>query len=98
VPNNATNDLVLYSLRAVSQFATLTTEVTLAPGYAEAIEYNLALRLAAPYGATIDPDVRRQAGQALAWVKTANTRITDLAIDVALTQGAQPPWNILAGP
>lgn len=98
VPDNGTNDLVLYSLAAVSQFADLVTLVTLAPGYAEAIEYNLALRLAAPYGATVDPDVRRQAGQALAWVKTGNSRIADLSIDVALTQGAQPPWNILAGP
>lgn len=98
VPTSALNDLVLYSLDASLGFANLTTQYTFAPGYVEAMEYNLARRLAAPYGQPFTPELDQLARKSLAWVKTANTRMVDLSLDGALTIGSQKPWNILTGP
>ena len=98
VPTIALNSLVLYSSEATSGFADLTTPYTFAPGYTEAIEYNLAKRLATPYGRALPPEIREFAAQSLAWVKTANTELVDMQIDAGLTWNQQAPWNILSGP
>jgi hypothetical protein len=97
VPTITLNSLVLYSDEAVSGFADLTTQYTFAPGYTEAIEYNLAKRLSTPYGRELPADVREFAAVALAWVKTANTKIVDMQIDAALIWGTRAPYNILSG-
>jgi hypothetical protein len=96
IATSAANDLVIYSQEAVSGFATLSTPYTFAPGYTEAIEYNLAKRLSTPYGRPLPPEIRELAAQSLSWVKTANTKIVDMNLDPALTWGTQAPWNILS--
>lgn len=97
IPTSALNDLVIYSLAAVPGFANLTTQYTLAPGYREALHYNLAKRLAAPYGQPWTAELNRLAVDALRWIKTANTRMVDLRLDPALTHGSRRPYNILSG-
>jgi hypothetical protein len=95
-PNTAENQLVLYLQNAFSGFANLTTnyEYPDLPGYAEALEYNLAVRLAAPYGRSIAelPDVVDFARTSLGLIKRANTRLVDLPTDASLLA-----WNRRGG-
>lgn len=98
IPDNATNDLVLYSLKAFVGFTDLATSVSMPTGYAEAIEYNLALRLQAPFGQEMGDDDKKLARKLLASVKRSNAHIVDMALDPALTIGGTRPYNILAGP
>lgn len=98
VPTTAVNDLVLYSLQAFAGFTSVDQAVHLPTGYAEPIEYNLAKRLATPYGLTWPAELDAIARSSLAWVKTSNRRISDLSLDAALVQESRAPWNILAGP
>ena len=95
VPNNATNDLVIYSYQALSGFADLTTQYAFAPGYEEALEYQLAVRLAIPHARPIDPELKSRAGSALKWIKAANSKLTDLRLDPGLTVGSRGIYNIL---
>lgn len=96
IPTSSLNDLVIYSLQAGLGFTNLSTQYALAAGYAEAIEYNLATRLAASYGRSVPPDVTRTAAQTLTWVKTSNTRAMDLSLDPALTFSSRRSYNILS--
>ena len=48
-PANASN-IILYSIKPLAAFATVNDVITLPPGYARALRYNLALELAPEYG------------------------------------------------
>ena len=85
VPSSSTPDLVLYLATALTGFADATTTYRMAPGYYEALLYNLAIRLAKSYGAEISQDLRIAADQALSRVKNANLRPVELSIDPVLT-------------
>jgi hypothetical protein len=54
VPTSA-NKLVLHSQKALTAVSTAQTTVTYPPGYEEALETNLCVRLAPEYGKQIDP-------------------------------------------
>ena len=98
VPNSTVYDLVLYSLQAVAGFASLTTQYVYPPGYTEALEYNLAVRLAAPFGRTLDPSIGQLARESLAWVKRANSRMVDIPTDATvLTSSWASGYNINTG-
>lgn len=72
VPDTAVNQLVLYRRDVVPGFSNLDTIVVIPAGYAEMLEYNLALRLTAPYGVTnIPPDVAERARTTLGTIKRA---------------------------
>lgn len=96
VPTTSANKFVLYSREALVSFANLTAEYSFPPGYDEAIEYNLAKRLAAPYGKTLPPDIAALAAQSLALIKRANQPFSDLSLDPALTSSVRRPYNILS--
>jgi hypothetical protein len=90
-------DLLLYLPVDVQRFADLTTVYALAPGYAEALEYNLAWKLAAPYGRQLPPDVRQIAIESLSLLKRNNLQRMDLGVDLALlTPMGRGPYNILS--
>jgi hypothetical protein len=57
-------------------YTALTDDLTFAPGYEEALHYNLALRLCRPYGRPIDPDLK-EGETALSRIKSANVRLDD---------------------
>ncbi len=98
VPNTAINDLVLYSDEAVSGFADLSTQYTLAPGYAEMFEYNLSERLATPYGRALPDAIKELARSTMGWVKRANNRLTDVPTDATLlTNNRRAGYNINSG-
>lgn len=95
IPDTADNDLVLYRPEQLSEFANLTTQYQIPNGYEEALTYNLAVRLAAPFGRPLTDDVRVLARQALANIKRQNTKMADLANDaVSIMSGRRWGYNI----
>jgi hypothetical protein len=95
VPNIVTNDLVLYLERAIAEFADLTTVYRFPPSYDEALMYNLARRLAKPYGREVDEDLMVSATTSLMILKRANFKLSDLANDFA--RDRRGVYNILTG-
>jgi len=92
-PNTDANQLVLYLQNAFGGFANITTDYAFIdiPGYAEAIQYQLDLRLITPYGVKdqdIKQDVKDLAAQSFGLIKRANNRLTDIPTDATLLS-----WN-----
>lgn len=94
IPTTADNDLVLYFQQPLTEFSNLTTEVQLPPGYEEALSYNLAVRLAAPFGRKLSDDVRMLAVQSRAQIKRQNTPMVDAGNDMASISSASWGYNI----
>lgn len=97
VPDNSNNTLVLYRNQSIVNVVSLDASYDLPEGYFDALSYNLAVRLAKPYGQQITPDLDGLARQTLAVVKRANVRLTDLQTDPALTHDKRGGYNILTG-
>ena len=91
VPDTAIHSLVLYTRLALSEFATSDTEADLGDGLAEALEYNLALRLAAPFKVRVDPEVRNIAAASLGAVKRQNFSMMPLPVAY---WGGHTPYDI----
>ena len=70
IPTTA-HRIAIYSWRTLDRFLVTTDPAVLPPGYQRAIEYSLALELPRK---SHDPDGRREARKALAWVKANNQR------------------------
>ncbi len=101
-PNTTINQLVLYLPLEFDGFADYVTDYTYPdrPGYTEAMEYNLAIRIAAPFGRKLTdyPDVVDLARESLGLIKRANNRLTDVPTDAAvLTKNLRGQYNILTG-
>lgn len=94
VPTDASNDLVLYWPEVLEQFETLTASVTLAPGYARALRYNLAVELAPEYGKPMSAALVIGAADALGDIKRLNVSMTDLALDPGLISDRRGGYNI----
>jgi hypothetical protein len=75
----ASGVLVLYVLIGLPNFADLTTEYLLLPGYAKALRYNLALQVAPGYGVQPSGFVFKEAAESIADVKRLNIRHRVLA-------------------
>ncbi len=96
-PTTAQNDLVLYTESVLAEFAALATPYDLAPAYTEALMYQLALRLASPYGRAVSPLTMQMAMSTLDYLKRTNVKQTDLSMDPGLTSGpAGGTYNILS--
>ncbi len=96
-PTTTINDFVLYRADQIAGFSDLTTNYDFPPGYQDALEYNLAVRLAIPYGRMVTPELRQMASDSLALIKRQNYKLTDLAIDPALTHSHAGWYNIDTG-
>lgn len=73
IPTDSTAKAVLYVWQPIAKFASQGDTITLPPGYEEAIEYNLALRLAATHpGNLISPIVIDTARESKAQIKRLN--------------------------
>lgn len=93
IPTTADNDLVLYMQTPLTEFADLTTQYQIPDGYQEAIELNLALRLALPHARPISDDLKREARSALANIKRHNTKMSDLANDAIVASYGVGRWG-----
>lgn len=97
IPTTADNDLVLYRTVPVAEFADLSTDVYVPPGYEDALTYQLAIRLAVPYARPVSQELQQQATDYLADIKRSNYRLTDLRVDPALVNDKQFLYNIQTG-
>jgi hypothetical protein len=96
VPSNPSTQLVLYTWRQLSAVAALGDTVAFPPGYAEAILYNLALRLAPRYReAMVSPLVIDQARESKAGIKRINLPAPLMSCEDVM--GANRGWNRLTG-
>lgn len=87
---------VLYIQQYVSRVASLTTQMSLPDGQQEAIEYNLALRLAPRYkGAVVSQEVKDQARSSKYNLKRVNRR--DLDVQSDYRGGSGSGFNIETG-
>ncbi len=97
VPNTAANSIRLYMWKSLASFTTAGATYQLPRGLGEALEYNLAVRLAGPYGRTLDPSVVSVARESFANFKRSNVSLVDLPQDPALTSEARGGYNIVTG-
>ena len=84
VPTSSTNNLVLYSWKPLSDIASLTTALSLPPGYQRALRFNLALDLAPEYGKTLSAANTGIAASSIADIKRMNHRPRFLMVDDAI--------------
>lgn len=93
-PNTSANQLVLYLEDEFGGFADLTTTYDWPdnPGYAEALQYQLDLRLCVPYGRALLPELRDLAAKTFGCIKRANNKLNDVNSDASLLT-----WNGRAG-
>jgi hypothetical protein len=87
IPQTEPSSARIYSWQALSAPATFATMISFPPGYAEAFRYNLAVRLAAEYAATLAPIVQQIAIQSLARVKSMNVPELTLRSDLLPVDG-----------
>jgi hypothetical protein len=97
VPNTSVNSFVLYRLQPLIPFVSLIATYDLPTGYEETIVYNLMLRLAGPYGKTVNPEDKQIAVQSLAIIKRSNMELRDLEIDPMLVHSGRGGYNIDTG-
>ena len=90
------NNLILYTPKVISQFTTVDTIVSLPPGYARAIKYNLAVELAPEFGKTIDDAIMAIAIDSKSDIKRVNTDPVYMVSDAANMAGRRL-FNYLTG-
>jgi hypothetical protein len=91
----AANKLVLYSLKSLTSFTSLDTDLSFPPGYERALRYNLAIELVAEYGKSVSGEVGTIAVESKANIQRINIKENLLGMDSALLGGR--PYNILMG-
>lgn len=89
---NTTDNVVIYSAKPLASLATLTTALSLPPGYQRAIRYSLAIELAPEYGKQIPESVAEKSAAAIADIKRINHRPKYLYVDDAL-RPSKRIWN-----
>lgn len=99
VPDNALYTLVLYLSNNLDEFTTLDASYYVAPGYVQALKYQLGLVLSDLYPdvAIVTPRYERTAAIAFANIKRQNTTITDMANDFAAIGTNAPAYDIMVG-
>lgn len=92
---NQGNTLFFDSYLQLSDFALLTTSMSLPPGYESAIYHNLAIALKPFFkDAQIDPLIIELASQAKASIKRSNMRENIANYDAEIVSRASPTYNI----
>lgn len=80
VPSAAVN-IVLYSWKPLGSFATVNSVISLPPGYAKALRYNLAMELAPEYGKEPSQVVAMGAAESKENIKRMNVKPLYLGVD-----------------
>lgn len=87
----------LFTWAPLTAVANLTSTIALPPGYAEALEYNLAVRMAPQYGVSPSSEVIQLAMDMRAKVKSLNSEPAPLmSVDTAIMPRRRP-WNWRTG-
>lgn len=87
-PTPAAGDsLVLYTWQPFTAFASTSDTVDFPAGYADAIRYNLALKLAPEWGAPVRADVAKMAVESKAAIQSLNVPRLEMRVDPALLTG-----------
>jgi hypothetical protein len=73
--------------------ATAATTIAFPPGYEEAFEYGLAVRLAPLFGKSAPPDVQQMARESYALVKKSNRTSPTMFYDSALVTRNAATWQ-----
>ena len=95
VPSEVKN-VVVYSSKPLTNFASLNTTVTLPPGYYKALRYGLAVELAPEYGKAPTPAVINGAIESKENIKRQNIKPSYLDCDAA-TLSNYPRFNYRTG-
>lgn len=77
-------DFIIYTWNLLAQISNINQTLSFPPGYADAIVYELAIRLAPEYGKPVPPAVAIAAVQSKANVKRINDLTPELRVDAAL--------------
>lgn len=90
------NQLVLYLPNVFTSFADLSTDYDWpsVPGYAEALQYQLALRLSVPYKMPASDELHMLARETFGLIKRANNRLNDVANDAAILSSRRGGYDI----
>lgn len=88
VPSNGSYSAVIWSWAALSSFPSLATSFSFPPGYQEAMEFNLPIRLGPKYGRAISTDLRDLATTSKAQIMRNNTATEEMLIDSRLCNRA----------
>jgi hypothetical protein len=88
------NSLNTVSEKQLTAFGGLHDTVSLPPGYADAIRYNLAVRLAPEYQVDVGPDVRRLAALTMKAIMRTKSRTPTINIDPALRSSGRSRYNV----
>lgn len=88
------NNIVLYLWGVLSQIPSVSTVVTWPPGYARALQYNLALELAPEYGKELSATAQGLARESKARIKDINAETPVQYLDSALIAGPGATFNI----
>lgn len=86
-PSQAFN-LVLWVWDRIPTFTTVNDTLSLPPGYARMLRYNLAVELAIEWGRAVRPEVAQIAMDSKAAIKRVNEIVPLLGVDEALMQGS----------
>lgn len=98
VPTSSTLLGAFYAPQQVTQFAASTDTVTLPPGYERLLVKNLAMDVAAKFGAVPSPAIIQAAREATNVVKTANRQEMELVSAYPTGPGRRSGYyNFLAG-
>lgn len=92
IPSEAKN-VVLYSWKPLTNFATADTTITLPPGYLKALRYNLALELSPEFGREPSALIVNSAVESKANIKRMNIKPMFLKIDSGLLRGKAFDWR-----
>lgn len=87
---------VIYSMRQISGFTSLSDTVTVPPGYKRALKYNLAVELGPEYGREPKANLRNLAVTSKADIKRRNVVIGRLQGQIMYGGGGRP-FNWLTG-
>jgi hypothetical protein len=83
------NDLELFTWQLLASYPSQAAAVSLPPGYAQAVVYNLAVCLNDQFGTPIRPNVLATARRTSAWVKANNAPSPAIPIVDFGTRGSQ---------
>lgn len=86
IPQNTDYTLVLWTWKAITSFASLSTVISLPPGYKRALQKNLAIEVAPAYGREVSALLNSQAIESKAQVKRVNTEINTMQFSSAVPQ------------
>ncbi len=79
--------LVLWSWKLLSNFTSLTDNISFPPGFENAIEANLAAVFCAAFNRPIPPELAVWANESKAQIKRVNVTVPQLAFPASLTPG-----------